>query len=267
MSAFLIVFILFSVLITSILSGIVGMVGDVLLLVILGSALLPIQQTLVLYATLLFCACASRAVIHRKHLQAKSIEYYLVGLFFVYIFGSLPGIALDKHAQDFLLGVGMLLLGIAFFVPFFSRKRLKPDFSQPPQALICAVLVNGFASVDHLGFLLNLFFQDISMTRYQVIATKAAAQFIPYCVVLVHAGSAVLSAPAIPPELVWTCCAIIPVAILGSYLAKPILQRITDVQFYKTTQIILWVMGAIYLGEAALLLMQVVPEVTTMTKR
>ncbi len=258
MGLFQITFILSGVLITSILSGVLGMVGDVLLLFILGSQLLPIQQTLLLYATSLFFACAGRAFIHRQHLYLKSIEYYMVGLLFVFIFGSMPGLSLDKLAQDVLLGVAYLLLGIAFFVPFLSRHKVQFDFSQPPQALICAIVVNSITSIDNV---LNLFFQDIPMTRYQVISTKAAAMLIPYVIVLAHAGSGVLSAPQLPQELIWVCAAIIPIALLGSYLANHVLSRITDVQFYKATRIILRLMGATYLGKAALLFTDLAPQI------
>ncbi len=257
MSLLLIFSILLAVLVTSLLSGIVGMLGDVLLLVILSFALLPLQQTAMLYTAGLFFACASRAFIHRRQLNLPSLEYYLVGLLFaIFIFGPLPGIALDKRAQDLLLGAGQVLLGIAFFIPFFSRGKTRLDFTRRPQALLSAVMSAGFKSLDNHGFLLNLFFQDIPMSRYQVISTKAAAQLIPCILALVHSGSALSATPDAPPELVWVCFAIAPAALLGSYLGKRVLQKMTDETFYKTTRIILCVMGAIYLWEASSLIMQ-----------
>ena len=261
----LIPFILSGVLITSILSGIVGMAGEALLLVILSFTLLPFQQTAMLYATALFFACASRAFIHRKHLHLPGMEYFFVGLLFAaFIFGPLPGIAIDKGAQDLLLGTGQALLGVAFFIPFFSRGKFKPDFTRRPQALLCAVLTAGFKSIDNRGFLLNLFFQDIPMTRYEVISTKAAAQLIPYLIVIAHAGSAVSS--DMSAELPWVCVAVAVTAVLGSYLGKRVLQKITDAQFYHATRIILWLMGAIYLWEASSLITQALPELQAMQK-
>jgi uncharacterized membrane protein YfcA len=263
----LILFILAGVLITSILSGIIGMLGDALLLVILSLALLPIQQTALLYAASLFFACASRAFIHRKQLYILSMEYYLVGLLFaVFIFGPLPGIAIDKGAQDLLRGVGQAVLGVAFFLPFFSRGKIKLDFTRRPQALLCAVMTAGFKSLDNRGFLLNLFFQDILMTRYEVISTKAAAQLIPCIMLLWHSGSAMSADPGMPQELPLVCFAIAIAAFVGSYLGKRILQKMTDIQFYKTTQIVLWIMGALYLWEASSLIAQALPELQAVRK-
>jgi hypothetical protein len=41
--------------------------------------------------------------------------------------------------------------------------------------------------------------------------------------------------------------------VLGGYAAQPLLNRMTDKQFYKITQRLLWVIGAIYLMKAAAL--------------
>jgi uncharacterized membrane protein YfcA len=51
----------------------------------------------------------------------------------------------------------------------------------------------------------------------------------------------------------WIYLAIIPTAVLGSHLAKHILNRISDKQFYQATQWLLWLVGVIYLVKAALL--------------
>jgi len=236
------------------------MAGDALLLVVLSFAGLPLPHVVILYALAVLTACASRAFIHRKHVSLKSMEYYMVGLLFaIFIFGPLPGIAPDKEVQDILRGVGGLLLGVVLFVPFFSRGKVRPDFSKPPQALIAGVLSNGFIrSIDSHGFLLNLFFQDIAMTRYQVIANKAIALLIPSVLALASAIQ-MSSVTVLPDDLLMTCIAIIPTAIAGTVFAARVLPQLSDERFYAITRIILCVMGAICIGSAALLLMQLFP--------
>jgi len=261
MSLSLILIIFLGAVLTSLLSGIVGMAGDALFLVMLSFFFLPLQQSALLYTTAMFVACASRAFIHRKHVVLKSTEYYMVGLVFaLFIFGSLPGLALDKASQDMLRGLGGLMLGVALFVPFFSQGKVRPDFGKPPQALIAGLLSNGFIkSIDSNGFLLNLFFQDIVLTRYQVIATKAVALLVPALLAFVAAVQ-MSSTASVPDEVFWACAAIVPAAILGSCLSQRILFRLSDVQFYAITRIILCVMGAVCIGSAALLLMKIFPE-------
>jgi uncharacterized membrane protein YfcA len=262
MAISLILIILLSVVITSLISGIVGMAGDALLLIALSFAGLPLPHMAMLYAMGVLSACASRAFIHRKHISLKSMEYYMVGLLFaLFIFGPLPGITPDKEVQDLLRVVGGLLLGIVLFVPFFSRGKIRPDFTKPPQALIAGVLSNGFIkSIDSHGFLLNLFFQDIAMTRYQVIGNKGVALLIPATLALVSAVQ-LNAAAVLPDDLLMTSIAIVPAAIAGTVFAARILPRLSDERFYAITRIILCVMGAICIGSAALFLMQLFPEI------
>jgi uncharacterized membrane protein YfcA len=248
MAISLILIILLSVVITSLISGIVGMAGDALLLIALSFAGLPLPHMAMLYAMGVLSACASRAFIHRKHISLKSMEYYMVGLLFaLFIFGPLPGITPDKEVQDLLRVVGGLLLGIVLFVPFFSRGKIRPDFTKPPQALIAGVLSNGFI-------------KSIDMTRYQVIGNKGVALLIPATLALVSAVQ-LNAAAVLPDDLLMTSIAIVPAAIAGTVFAARILPRLSDERFYAITRIILCVMGAICIGSAALFLMQLFPEI------
>lgn len=261
MSISLILIIFLGVVATSFISGVVGMAGDALFLVFLTFFFLPTQQCTILYTTAMFAACAARAYIHRSHISRKSMEYYMVGLIFaVCIFGPLPGLTADKASQDLLRGIGGLILGVALFVPFFSRGKIHADFSKPPQALIAAILSSGFIkAVDSNGFLLNLFFQDISMTRYQVIANKAVAMLIPAAFFAIDAQLA-STLPDTSPQLTGACISILPAAIAGTLLSKRILPKLNDAQFYAITRIILCIMGAVCIGIAALLLRRIFPE-------
>jgi uncharacterized membrane protein YfcA len=250
MSLSLILFALVCVFITSLLSGIIGMAGDALMMLVVAFAL-PLPQGMALYAVALFFACVSRAWIHRKSLCKKSIEYYLVGLLFAFIFGALPALALDKSVQSALTALEYALLGLAPFIVFFSRGKSRPDFSQPPQALICAVAGESLRAVDSAALLLNLFFQNIALTRFEVISTKAAAQIIPNLARIIHTDFAA----AFAGDMLWLCLAAAPLAVLGSGLGNKALKKISDERFYKITQILLWIIGAVYLWSASLVFM------------
>ena len=129
-------FILGSVLITSFLSGILGMAGGMVLMGALTWAL-PVQPAMMLHSTSQFFANGSRAFIHRKHIHMSSIKYFLAGLivsFFVFCWITfIP----NKI-------VVFLFLGIGPFIPLFLRGRIKFDFTRPRQAFLCGVLATGF---------------------------------------------------------------------------------------------------------------------------
>jgi uncharacterized membrane protein YfcA len=144
------------------------------------------------------------------------------------------------------------LLGIGPFIPLILRGRIKFDFTRPIQAFLCGVLVTCFhLTAGVSGPLLDMFFQKISMTRHQVVATKAFSQSISHVTKFIYFGLIVTKThvPAVSLPW-WIYITVIPVAIFGSNLAKHILNQLTDVQFYKATQIMLWTLGALYLGKA-----------------
>ena len=250
MSLFLGLFIISGVLITSILSGILGMAGGMVLMGILVWVL-PVQQAMMLHATSQFFANGSRAFIHREHLHITSIKYYLIGLALSFIIFCMITFLPDKIVVFTLLGIGP-------FIPLLLRGRIKFDFTKPPQAFFCGVIVTCFQLTAGVsGPLLDMFFQKINMTRHQVVSTKAFSQSISHITKFIYFGLIVPKTHDAAAHLpLWIYFAVIPVAIAGSHLAKHILNRLTDVQFYKATQIMLWSIGAIYLGKAALLLLQ-----------
>lgn len=248
MPAFLVFYILFGVFFTSILSGILGMAGGMVLMGLL-TWYLPVQQAMMLHATSQFFANGSRAVIHREHLHMSSIKYYLMGLAACLAVFCAVTFMPSKVVVFFLLGLGP-------YIPLLMRGRVKFDFTKPTQAFVCGVLVTCFQLTGGVsGPMLDMFFQKIAMTRHQVIATKAFTQSISHVVKFIYFGFIV---KAKNPEAVlslpwWIYVSVIPIAVFGSHLAKHIVNRMTDAQFYKITQWMLWGIGAVYLGKALML--------------
>jgi uncharacterized membrane protein YfcA len=250
MSPPLSLFILCGVFVTSLLSGVLGMAGGMVLMGMLVWVL-PVQQAMMLHATSQFFANGSRAFIHREHLHTQSIKYYLAGLAITLVIFCLITFVPDKIVVFALLGIGP-------FLPQLLLGKVKFDFTKPLQAFFCGVIVTCFQLTGGVsGPLLDMFFQKIAMTRHQVVSTKAFTQSISHVTKFVYFGLIVPQAvkTTVGPPL-WLYVAVIPIAILGSHLAKHILNRLTDHQFYKATQWMLWSIGAVYLVKAAALLMQ-----------
>lgn len=247
MSPALSLFILISVFFTSVLSGILGMAGGMVLMGLLAWVL-PVQQAMMLHATSQFFANGSRAFIHRRHLHTESIRYYLLGLAVSFIVFCLMTFVPDKIVVFTLLGIGP-------FLPAALPKNRKPNFTKPVHAFFCGVIVTCFQLTGGVsGPLLDMFFQKIDMTRHQVVATKAFTQAFSHVTKFIYFGAIVPHVLDIQADLpLWLYAAVIPLAVAGSHCAKFILNRLTDTQFYKATQWVLWIIGVVYLIKAALL--------------
>jgi uncharacterized membrane protein YfcA len=211
--------------------------------------ILPVQQTMLLHATSQFFANGSRAFIHREHIHMKSTKYYLMGLALSMVVFCLITFVPNKIVVFALLGLGP-------FLPLPFRGRIKFDFTKPVQAFFCGALVTCFQLTAGVsGPMLDMFFQKIDMTRHQVVATKSFTQAISHIVKFIYFGAVIPAASKNAIEWLpwWVYLAVIPTAVIGSNLAKHILNRMSDHQFYKATQGLLWFIGMIYLVKAALL--------------
>ncbi|HYD17562.1 MAG TPA: sulfite exporter TauE/SafE family protein [Patescibacteria group bacterium] len=247
LTAPIIAFILFGVFGTSILSGILGMAGGMVLMGVLAWVL-PVQQAMILHAVSQFFANGSRALIHRRHIYTKTLPYYFLGLALmlgVFVFVSLVP---DKLTV-------FLLLGVTPFLAFLLPKNAQLDFTRPWQALACGLLVTGFQLTGGVsGPLLDIFFQTRALTRHQTVATKAFTQSISHITKFVYFAFVVSSFSHATAGLpLWLCAAVVPVAMTGTHISKYILERLSDKQFFKATQAALFTVGAVYIVKALLL--------------
>lgn len=250
MSLPLALFIFLSVFGTSFLSGILGMAGGMVLMGLL-TWVLSVQQAMILHAISQFFANGSRAFFHRHHMYTRTLWPYMAGLALSFGVFCLITFVPDK-------AVVFLLLGIGPFLPLVLPKTVKFDFTRPVHAFLCGIIITCFQLTGGVsGPLLDVFFQKIDMTRHQVIATKAFTQSVSHVVKFIYFGAIALKTPAAGPDLpFWIYAAVIPIAVVGTHAAKHILNRLTDHQFYRATQIALWIIGAVYLVKAALLMQE-----------
>lgn len=228
---------------TSILSGVLGMAGGMVLMGVLAWVL-PVEAAMVLHATSQFFANGSRALIHRNHVHKDSIKYYAVGLACVFAFFAIVAFVPDKILV-------FTILGIAPFLSFILPKGKKLDFTRPRHALFCGATVMGFQLTGGVsGPLLDMFFQNTHLTRHATVATKAATQALSHVSRFVYFGL-IASAGGITAGLPWWIfIAVIPAAIIGTNISKHLLEKISDRQFFRATQVALAVIGVIYLGKA-----------------
>lgn len=236
-----------AVFVTSVLSGILGMAGGMILMGLLVW-LLPVQQAMILHSIAQFFANGSRAFIHRRHIYRPVLPYYLAGLFGTFLFFAAVSFVPDK-------AVVYLLLGLGPFMAYLLPKNLKLDFTKPAQAFFCGLSVTGFQLTGGVaGPLLDMFFQTRKLTRHETIATKAFTQsishvmkFVYFAFVVSHTGGLTSGLP------LWLCIAVVPMALAGSASSKFILERMTDAHFYRATQTVLFIVGAVYLTQAIMI--------------
>lgn len=233
---------------TSIVSGVLGMAGGMLLMGLLAWVL-PVQQAMVLHAVSQFFANGSRAFIHRKHIFKKTLPHYFGGLALVMAVFTLIAVMPDKITV-------FTMLGVLPFVSFFMPKNLALDFTRPRHAFLAGTLVTGLQLTGGVaGASLDIFFQTRKLTRHETIATKAFTQSVSHVTKFVYfgfiAGTGVAGSLGALPW--WLFLAAPLAAVCGSHVSKHILARLSDAHFYKATQAVLFAIGTVYLIRAVML--------------
>lgn len=232
-------------LLTSMLSGVLGMAGGTLLMAAMVW-LLPVAAAMVLHGLAQAMANGWRAWINRNHVDLKVLKGWLAGaLACLLIFASL-----EVSPPPALV---YLLLGA---MPVAARllPRLRLDVTRPEQAMACGFLVTVFQLLSGVsGPLLDMFFVETRLGRHAVVGTKAVTQTAAHLLKLLYFGALLgdLGAPALPG---WLLALIALMAILGTSLGKRVLDGLSDERFRLLSRQVILAIGIGCLGRGLWLL-------------
>jgi uncharacterized membrane protein YfcA len=223
------------VVVTSIISGIFGMAGGLILMLILG-LMLPVQAAMVLHGITQFFSNGWRAVIWRRW-----IDWRIIGL---YALGAAPAIIIPLifvYVPD--KGVMLLLLGLVPWAALAIPKRWALDATKASHAIACGFAVAGLQLIAGVaGPLLDTFFVRSKIDRRAVVATKATTQALSHTLKVGYYGVLVSQMPALGLDVYG---AAIIAAVVGTTLAGPVLEKMSNENFRRWTKTIVLAIGSI----------------------
>ena len=233
------------VIVTSVISGIFGMAGGLILMLILG-LLLPVQTAMVLHGITQFFSNGWRAILWRQW-----IDWKIIGL---YSLGALPAIAIPivfAYVPD--KPVMLITLGIVPYLAAALPVRWVLDATKPWHAVACGFSVAGLQLIAGVaGPLLDTFFVRSKLDRRAVVATKATTQAISHTLKVGYYGTLLSQVPAIGLDVYG---AAIAAAVVGTTLAGPILEKMSNENFRRWTKTIVLVIGAVSIAQGVWLLL------------
>ena len=231
--------VLSAVVVTSLISGVIGMAGGMILMGLL-MVLLPVETAMIFHGVTQLAANGSRAFFFRRHLRLGVLPPYLLGasLCLTLFFG------VSYRASE---GVVCLVLGALPYLGLILPRAPGLDIAHRPTAFVCGFSVTVaqlLAGVS--GPLLDLFFLQTKLDRCQIVGTKALTQSLAHlfklCFYLRFAtGGGSMAVPE------WLFVAAIAGSWIGTYAGKLLLARMTDETFRKASQRVLLVLGAFYI--------------------
>ena len=235
---------LVSVFLTSMLSGIFGMAGGLVLLGIL-LLILPVGTAIAVQGAIQLIANGSRAFFSRAYIDLRVLAIMTAGLLV-----AAAALFILRYTPD--LATVCITVGLLPILLWIPQSWLALDASKPHHAFICGLLGGGInLAVGVAGPTIDMFFIRTPMDRRTIIATKAAAQVVNHAAKIAFYWSA--TATLAPFE--WGAIALAaPFAVLGTSAGHWVLQRLTDANFKRWTRLIVTPIGIYYVARGIFLL-------------
>lgn len=228
-----------AIFLTSLLSGVVGMAGGLILIVILV-VIMPVPSAMILHGIVQGVANGSRFWFLRNHAVWRILPWYFCGVvittmvFAVFLFVADPAVVL-------------IAAGGLPWLSQFSPERFKLDVARPAIALLCGIVVTAVQLVAGAsGPVLDAFYQRTELNRFEVVATKAVTQTIGHVVKIVYflfISTTVLEGTHV--LLSWWVIGIAVIAsLIGTRIGTKILQRVGETRFRQWTNVLILGLGA-----------------------
>ncbi len=224
---------------TSFLAGLFGMAGGVLLM---GALLfmVPVADAMVLHGITQIVSNGWRSMLWWRYIMWGVLLRYLLGLAVAgALFTSLL-IVPDER-------VIFLMLGVVSFLGLVLPERIVPQADRRFGAEICGFLCTVFQLLSGVsGPMFDVFFVRTKLDRRMIVATKSACQVLTHFAKLIYFGVLVGGASQVSSDALVIAVALV-MAVTGTSLARPLLERMSDKSFRVYTARILMVIGTFYL--------------------
>ena len=228
---------------TAFLSSIFGMLGGLILMGILVS-LMQVGPAMILHGLIQMTSNGYRAWLNQKDINWKIVSTLFLGN--VLAMATLFFIAFVPDRITVLLALGILPY-IAWVMP----SNLALDVTKTPIGILAGTIVVGTNLLAGVGGpLLDVFFQRVEMTRHQVVATKAVAQFLGHVSKVIFFGGLAASSSSENWPAFWLLIIAMAVSVIGTTLGKRVLDKINDKTFFSWTQRIMLTVGGIMIARA-----------------
>lgn len=232
------------VFLTSMLSGVFGMAGGLVLLWFL-LIMFPAGTAMAVHGVIQLTSNGSRAWLSRRFIVWRIVMLMTLGVLIaaglLLLFSYSPNTATVS-----------LLIGLMPILVWIPKHWFHLDANRASHALGCGIAAGSLTIAAGVsGPLIDIFFVRSQMDRRQVVATKAMIQVVAHSIkILFYLGAAM----ALSTSEWGIVLLAAPFAIFGTHTGNRILQRLTDANFRIWTRWIVTGIGSFYFLQGLFLL-------------
>lgn len=230
---------LIATLITSFISGVLGMGGGMILMGIL-SLLLPVSSAMVLHGFTQLISNGYRAYLLRGSTQFSLIPRFLVGALLA--FALLLSIDFIPSTSHVFIALGL--------IPFLGLTRsISININRFQTGVLGGFIVTLVQLLTGTsGPLLDFLFVKSRLNRFEIIATKAFTQCIGHLIKLIYYGQTLLSLEGSESQLnLMLFPGMLMASMGGTALGKKILSVMSEAQFQTWSRGVLLAIGGVFL--------------------
>jgi uncharacterized protein len=234
-----------SSLVTSFVSGILGMAGGMILMGIL-LALMPLPAAMMLHGVTQLASNLWRAVLWRNQVDWRVFRGYALGALVALAIFAMVRLVVGKP-------VALIAMGFTPFVTLWLPERLHLNVERRGHSFACGLVSSAISLTAGVsGPILDIFFVRSKMRRHAVVATKAMTQSFSHVLKIFYFGAVVsLVGGRVDP---WTGAMMVLLAVAGTSLSRTVLERMDDASFRRWTRRTVLTLGAFYVGNGIFLL-------------
>ena len=224
--------------VTSFLSGILGMAGGMILMGAL-LALLPVADAMVLHGVTQLAANGWRAWLWRRMIARRVMAGYALGAVAAVAVFAISNIVLSRPLV-------LIALGATPFLMYLLPARLELNVDRRGQPFLCGLACMGMQLLSGVaGPLLDTFFLRSRLDRKSVVATKAATQTLSHTGKIAYFGALTAAPGHVDP---WMAGLMVLCAVAGTTASRQVLERMTDANFRDWTRRVVMTVASFYLA-------------------
>jgi uncharacterized membrane protein YfcA len=234
-----------SSLVTSFISGILGMAGGLILMGIL-MAMMSVPAAMMMHGITQLASNAWRAFLWRTYVDWKVIRGYFYGSFAMLALFAVTQLVLSKP-------LALIAMGLTPFLALALPESLHLNVERKGHASACGLVCTILSLTAGVsGPILDIFFVRSAMTRHAVVATKAMTQSLSHLMKIGYFGGILTVGrgqvePAIGAMMV-------VLALAGTTMSTRVLEKMNDKSFRMWTRRVVMTIGVFYLGSGIVLL-------------
>jgi uncharacterized membrane protein YfcA len=234
-----------SSLVTSFISGILGMAGGMILMGIL-LAVVPVPAAMMLHGFTQLASNGWRAWLWRRHVDWPVFRGYVYGALAAVATFTLIRLVAGK-------AVVLIVLGLTPFVALVLPEKLHLNVERRGHPLACGVICTVLQLIAGVsGPILDVFFVRSKMGRHAVVATKAASQSAGHTIKILYFGGIVATASNVSVPM---AVMMVALAFVGTTFSRFVLEKMDDASFRKWTRWTVMALGVVYLFSGTILLL------------